>query len=85
MDLDATEKVISITVGMFTICTIVYAGYRGFQARVNSFVRTRLKNERKKQGKQCPRCRALQPRRTSRCQRCRFEFIPSRRSKRGRP
>lgn len=78
MDLDAVQKVVQITLGVFTICGTLYAGWRLFHKRVGTFVRSRTEAERRKQGKQCPRCQSLQARQAARCRRCKFQFTPHR-------
>ena len=76
MDLDTTQKVIQIILGIITLCGTLYGCYRLFHKRVSMFVRSRTRVERQKQGKQCPRCQSFQAKQASRCRSCKFQFSP---------
>ena len=73
MDLDTTEKMISVIAGTLMISGTLYTVFR---TKINGFVRWafRQKRKRRERGKQCPRCHAQHPRRASRCSRCNFQF-----------
>lgn len=81
MDLDTTEKTISVIVGVIVIGSTLYAV---FGACLTRFVRRWFIRRHRKQGKQCPRCGALHARRAAQCGRCKFRFVRQRaRGRRG--
>jgi ribosomal protein L40E len=80
VDLDTTEKSISVIVGVIVIGSTVYGVFR---ERVNRSVRRWFAQRHRQQGKQCPRCGALHARRAVQCGRCKFRFV-RRRSRGGR-
>jgi uncharacterized paraquat-inducible protein A len=81
MDLDTTEKTISVIVGVIVIGSSLYAV---FGVRINRFVRRRFARRHRQQGKQCPGCGALHARRAVQCGRCKFRFVRQRaRGRRG--
>jgi hypothetical protein len=81
MDLDTTEKTISVIVGVVTLGGVLYGLFR---AKVNRFVRRAFTRRRwHKHAKKCPRCGALHARGTAWCGRCNFQF-PRPKKQRGR-
>ncbi len=72
MDLDTTEKTISVIVCVVTLSGVLYGVFR---AKVNRFVRRQCKRRRwHKHAKKCPRCGALHSRGAAWCGRWNFQF-----------
>jgi hypothetical protein len=71
MDLDTTEKTISVIVGVIVIGSTLYGIFR---VKINGFVRGRFRARRQRLGKQCPRCRAFHSWKATHCGRYNFRF-----------
>jgi hypothetical protein len=83
MDLDTTEKTISVIVGVATLGGLLYGAFR---SSVNRLVRRAFTRQRRHKGaKKCPRCGALHSRGAAWCGRCNFQFarINKQRGRRG--
>ena len=72
MDLDTTEKTVSVIASITAIGGAIYAILR---VKIDRFARKVFRRSSAKREKQCPRCRAQQARAAVRCSRCGFQFV----------